>query len=109
MSFNGKEGQVYPLEEASRLTSRYRERSPNGGKGVFYGREALLALLDQPGSMGIRFYFGLKESDPEDDCLETVVCVSADEDENDQLENGLIYQGGQGCPKRCGTLNRLNT
>lgn len=101
MSFNGNEGSVISLSEGSVLTKRYRDNNPDSGKGVFYGRANIEAILAQSGCMGIRMYFA-----QEADGGETVVLVGADSAGNDMLN--VIVEVGHRCPDNCSSANALN-
>lgn len=102
MSFNGSEGSAISLETAAAITKKYRDENPDGVQSAFYGREMLEALLAQPGSMGIRVYYGLNE-----DGSQELVLVSSDADENDNLN--LILDKAHKCPPRCPKKNELNS
>ncbi|MFA9210674.1 MAG: hypothetical protein ACEQR5_02520 [Moraxellaceae bacterium] len=102
MSFNGTEGEAISLETGATYTKNYRDENPTGVQSAFYGRDLLEALLAQPGSMGIRVYYGLNE-----DGIQELVLVSADADENDNLN--LIVDKSIKCPPRCPTKNALNS
>lgn len=102
MSFNGKEGEAISLESAAAFTKNYRDENPTGVQSAFYGREMLEALLAQPGSMGIRVYYGLKA-----DGMQELVLVSSDAEENDDLS--LILDKSIKCPPRCPKKNQLNS
>ena len=102
MSFNGTEGEAISLETGATYTKNYRDENPTGVQSAFYGRDLLEALLAQPGSMGIRVYYGLNE-----DGIQELVLVSADADENDNLN--LIVDKSIKCPPRCPKKNALNS
>ena len=102
MSFNGTEGEAISLETGATYTKNYRDENPTGVQSAFYGRDLLEALLAQPGSMGIRVYYGLNE-----DGIQELVLVSADADENDNLN--LNVDKSIKCPPRCPTKNALNS
>ncbi|RYE16519.1 MAG: hypothetical protein EOP51_25635 [Sphingobacteriales bacterium] len=101
MSFNGSEGGPICLDDAAALTDKYRSLNPNSTNGHFMGRDILLRLLDQPGCMGIRTYYGIDA-----DGKKQIVMVGADENEADMLD--LIADMSQPCPHRCRD-SRLNT
>jgi len=101
MAFNGTEGSVMPLTEAAELTANFRAANPDQTKAVFYGKDNLMALLEQSGSMGIRMYFA-----QEDGGAMTLVLVSATADENDDLS--LVIERGSRCPPFCSGANALN-
>ena len=53
----GNEGGPIELKKAAQWTANHRLRHPNGTISQFFGREILNKLLNQPGSLGIRFYY----------------------------------------------------
>ena len=84
------------LQEATEFTKNYRNsESYNGKKGGFFGKTALLSMLDQPGAAGIRYYYGLdNENTP------VLVLVAATE-ENVDLYNGELAELAIPCPSIC--------
>ncbi|MBO2009375.1 hypothetical protein J4E00_09960 [Siccationidurans soli] len=57
---------------------------PGQVSAYFVGREILQQILNQPGCMGIRFYYGINSGVPQ------LVAVGADSKENDLLGDGFI-------------------
>ena len=104
MSFNGNEGEFVTLSDASRWTANYRNTiQPGEIIASFAGKEKLLELLNQEGCMGARIYYAIN-----DEGKKNLVIVGADENEND-LENGLILERTVSCPPFCSKKNRLNS
>lgn len=93
-------------EDATAMTRRYRENSPPGSRiGVAMNKEAVKALLEQPGCAGIRFYFALTE-----DFLPDLVLVGMDGNGNDLTGiTNFCANHGKGCPEYCSTPNPLNS
>ncbi|MBA3901437.1 MAG: hypothetical protein H0X62_14725 [Bacteroidetes bacterium] len=102
MNFDGTEGSEINLNEAAALTKNYRSQNPDGIKGIFFGKEKILSLLNEEHSVGVRIYFGLDEDDSQ-----KLVLVGVDENKND-LTEGVIVDVGIICPPQCGVQNRLN-
>ena len=105
MSFTGNEVHDISFEDAADLTERYRNQmSETDLKGGFFGAEAIQALLDQDGCVGIRFYYGLDAND-----IQVLVLVGADRDENDLIgDDFLAMDQSIPCPDNCGEANILN-
>lgn len=104
MSFNGSEGSVVTLQEASAWTANFRATAQPGDiLGHFFGKDVLQRILQQDGCMGIRMYYG-KESDG----VNNLVLVGADASEND-MTSGVIAERSVCCPPRCGKANSLNS
>lgn len=104
MSFNGNEGAVVTLADASRWTGNYRNTVPAGDViGLFLGKNQLMKILNQTGCMGIRFYYAIG-----DDGVKNLVAVGAMTDESD-MTTGVILDKCSLCPPRCGTRNSLNS
>lgn len=101
MAFNGTEGEMISLAEAAGLTANYRDKNPGDVQACFYGKDNILALLNQTGAMGIRVYYGIDE-----DGQKQLVLVAADTNENDIL--GLTLENGTRCPPNCSNGNSLN-
>lgn len=84
------------LEEAVEMTSNYRHSNTFNGKyGGFFGRETLLAILNQENCAGIRYYYGINsENEP------VIVLVGATEDNHDQVDKELAEMATP-CPNCC--------
>lgn len=91
MSFNGEEGSIISVADGAEMTSRYREQELNPSQGVFIGQKLLHELLDQQGAKGIRFYFGMDDSNNL-----TLVLAAADSEEKDMLDK--VGNRGKLCP-----------
>ncbi len=104
MAFNGEEGSVVTLAEASGWTANYRKTIPAGEiLGQFVGKNQLLKILNQKGCVGIRFYYGIG-----DDGVKNLIAVGAGSDEND-MTAGVVLERMILCPPRCGSKNSLNS
>ena len=102
MAFDGTEGSAITLGEGAALTKEHRLRNPTAFKASFFGKDILQQILDQPGCMGIRFYY----AQDEDGNRKLVIC-GADEFEDDMLD--LIADFCVPCPTACSTPNALNS
>jgi len=54
----GKEGAEIELMLAAEWTKNHRERYPHNTISQFFGNQILKRLLEQPGCLGIRIYYG---------------------------------------------------
>jgi hypothetical protein len=104
MAFNGDEGSVVNLTEASGWTGNYRKTIPAEEIiGQFVGKNQLMKILNQKGCVGIRFYYGIG-----DDGKKNLIAVGAGSDEND-MTSGVILERFLPCPPRCSSRNALNS
>ncbi|MCF8410282.1 MAG: hypothetical protein K9G31_03220 [Crocinitomicaceae bacterium] len=104
MAFNGDEGTVVTLADASRWTANYRRTIPAGEIiGQFFGKNQLIKILNQKGCMGIRFYYGIGN-----DGKKNIIAVGAGSDENDMVD-GIILEYALKCPPHCSVNNSLNS
>lgn len=103
MAFDGSEGGEITLSAAAKMTSEYRVRGGCTTLGHFFGRNAILELLDQSDCMGIRIYYGMNPADGKRE----LILVGADCDENDMLE--LVMDLSSACPSSCSVPNALNS
>jgi hypothetical protein len=71
-------------------------RRPRGERGGHFPSEALLAILNQPGCAGIRFYYGTNP-----DGSPAMVLVGIDETGTD-MTDGEIIDNHFPCPPFCG-------
>ena len=103
MSFNGHENHSITLAAASALTSNYRANNPGKTKAHYFGKDAIQAILDQEGCVGIRIYYG-ENANGED----KLVLCGVTSDEND-MYTGELAQHSITCPFICGNNNPLNS
>ncbi|MBK7148064.1 MAG: hypothetical protein IPH78_04385 [Bacteroidetes bacterium] len=103
-TFDGNEGTFITLSEGANMTSAYREANPDAIKGLFFGKNKLLDLLNQTGCVGIRIYFAIDDETKE----AGLVLVGAKENTND-ITSGYIIDHGISCPPVCGADNDLNS
>lgn len=109
MAFNGTEGTFITISEGSTMTKDYRDSfltNDRKRKAIFFGKEKLQAILNQPECMGIRCYFGAVEVSEDGKKWQelSLVLVGADESENDQLAaNNHVLNHGAPCPMQCDT------
>jgi hypothetical protein len=104
MAFNGDEGSVVTLAEASGWTANYRRTIPAGEIiSQFVGRNKLMEILNQDGCMGVRIYYGIG-----DDGKKNLILVGAEADENDMVD-GIIVERLFPCPPLCSGRNSLNS
>jgi hypothetical protein len=104
MAFNGDEGSVVTLADASRWTANYRKSVPTEEIiAHFFGKNQLMKILNQKGCMGIRFYYGIG-----DDGIKNIVAVGATSDQNDMVD-GIILEYALRCKPNCSSRNSLNS
>lgn len=104
MSFNGSEGAFISLEEGAAMTANYRNTIQSGEViGLYYGKEIIEKILEQPGCVGMRFYFAINQKSEK-----TLVLVGTDANQND-IVDGLIADWGSPCPSFCSISNSLNS
>ncbi|HNQ13521.1 MAG TPA: hypothetical protein PKM16_09975, partial [Bacteroidia bacterium] len=64
MEFTGNEDNQISFEKGGKLTKKYRDQmSGKDIKGGYISKESLLALLNQDGCVGMRYYYGLNKED----------------------------------------------
>ncbi|HQV00759.1 MAG: hypothetical protein JNK61_03385 [Bacteroidia bacterium] len=71
-------------------------------KGGLFGKDAIVALLDQPGCVGVRFYIGLNSSGKK-----TMVLFGVDAKGVDLV--AYVADQNVPCPNYCSDSNSLNT
>lgn len=96
MPFTGNENHAMSLEEAAKLTKKYRDSVSTGTMlGGFFGKAALLGILNQTGCVGMRIYNALLN-----DGTPTYVLVGVDSPGED-MEDGEIAEIVIICPPIC--------
>ena len=104
MPFAGNEKHDIALADAAALTRNHRNANaagPNLVKAVFFGKDALITILDQAGCVGVRCYFARTDKQQP-----TLVLVGTTADQND-MTNGAIMEVGLPCPPFCDTSNSV--
>jgi len=104
MSFSGNEDHSISLDEAVKLTERYRTQMGSGATlGGYFSKRAVEGVLKQDGCVGIRIYCARGENGSH-----PLVVVGVDT-AGDDLEGGELAERSILCPPRCGLPNRLNS
>jgi hypothetical protein len=115
MPFNGTEGSYITLTDGSALTKLFRDTFLTDGreiKGVFFGKEKLIELLNQTDCVGIRCYIGGKVVERSNQPVVdfSMVLVGAKADESDMTgATDKVLDDGVPCPNKCGVSNPLNS
>ncbi|GAA4370894.1 hypothetical protein GCM10023185_45810 [Hymenobacter saemangeumensis] len=105
MAFNGTEGSPINPEIAGTWTRKYRSLHKGENTGHFFGREILLKLLQQPGAMGIRFYYGVDGEN-----RRQLLAVAVGADQNDQIgSERIVADDSCACPPWVSIANVLNS
>ena len=103
MPFTGDENHAIAKSDAAQLTARYRVGLPPGSKiGGFFGKAALVKILNQPDCVGIRYYYGKDNTNSP-----VLVLVGATANQDD-LVDGELAEISLPCPNWCGRANVLN-
>lgn len=103
MPFTGNENHEINLKEAAELTTNYRDSVSAGTMlGGFFGKAALLGILNQKGCVGMRIYNALLS-----DGTPTYVLVGVDSAGED-MEDGEIAEIVLPCPPNCPRASTLN-
>jgi hypothetical protein len=104
MSFTGNEDHSITLADAAEMTARFRDNMPwDDTIAEFFGKSALLAILNQEDCVGIRLYFGF-----DDQMRPSMVAVGAKANQDD-LVNGYLAERALKCPIYCSSANDLNS
>lgn len=104
MEYTGKEEHGISLAEAAKMTKAHRSAAAPGDVNAHYvGREAVEALLKQPGCVGLRFYHAQHPKGHH-----TLVAVGVDKAGSD-LHQGPICEQFHPCPPYCSAANPLNS
>jgi hypothetical protein len=95
--FVGNESHDISLREAKTLVENFRQGiPPDAVIGGFFGREAIEALLSQPGAVGVRAYFARK-----DDGSLTLVIIGVNAQGEDIVEGEGPMDRWFPCPPFC--------
>lgn len=104
MNFTGNENHDIPLSEAAEWTANYRATVPTGTViAHYFGKEAIKAIFDQNGCVGMRVYYAIDGSGAK----QLIICGV--KDNLDDIYDGLLADRNFPCPAACGALNPLNS
>ncbi len=104
MALPQKNNQIISLDEASKLTNKYRVQAGKDAiKGGLFWKDYVQKLLDQPGCVALRYYHA-----QDDKGNPVIVLVGVDGDGNDMM-GGVLLELGFLCPPICGIANQLNS
>lgn len=102
MPFTGNEEHSISLEEAAKMTERYRSGAGAAAfLGGYFGRDALLAILGQEGCTGIRIY------NARNDAGESNFVLVGVDSEGEDMTDGPLAELSIGCPPFCPTASEL--
>jgi len=91
------------LEDAARMTRRYRLRVRDREKGGAFHGDQVRELLEQPGCVALRYYHALDEAKQYAMVLVGVNPVGAD------MTDGILLEFHVPCPPFCGEPDGLNS
>ena len=104
MEFTGEEKHSISLTDASKLTEAYREAE--GGEAIlggYFSKSALSAILNQASCIGIRYYYGIDESN------NPRIILAGVDGEGDDIYEGELAEIAIQCPPFCPKSNPLNS
>ena len=90
------------LADASVLTKRHSTANPNAEKAGTFHKDQVLELLNQPGCVALRIYYGRQA-----DGKPALVLTGVDKADSD-ITAGVILEQHLPCPPYCGDGNTLN-
>ncbi len=97
-TLTGHENFNTTLPDAIQLTNNFQASAPNDPTLVlaeYFGRDAIIAVLNQPNCVGLRIYHGKKA-----DGTSALVLVGVTGDGHD-MTTGLLLETGIPCPPIC--------
>jgi len=104
MTFTGNENHDISLTQAAEWTENFRNTITSGQTiAHYFGKAAIMAILNQSGCVGIREYYAL-----DDTGKKQIIVVGVDANGND-LYQGLLAERSITCPLDCSAANPLNT
>ncbi len=93
--YSGNEDHSIMKDEANQLLAKFRNQNPNDIFAHYFGKQAIMSVLSQPGVVGLRFYNAVAK-----DGRKTLVIVGVDGNGND-IASGEIEERGFPCPPFC--------
>jgi len=103
LPLTGHENFLISLTNAATLTSKFRNTNPTATVwGEYFGKDAVQAILNQGGAVGIRIYYGTNN-------IGTPVLVLVGVNSNGQdLKAGPLDESGFPCPPLCDSSKTLS-
>ena len=104
--YEGHESHTISLQYAVALTRNFRHAAGNNEHtilGEYFGKDALIATLNQERCTGLRIYYGKK-----DDGTPALVLIGVDQSGSD-MTTGLVLEFGFPCPPYCDTIKALTS
>jgi hypothetical protein len=99
-----KSNHIVTLTEASVLTANFRNDSTkNPIKGGMFWKEAVERVINQPGCVGMRYYYA-----QQDNGTPAIVLAGVDAKGND-IVRGVLAEVSWLCPPYCSWMNELNS
>jgi len=103
MALPQKNNQIISLDEASKLTNKYRDQAAKDAiKGGLFWKDYVQKLLDQPDCVAMRYYHA-----QDDKGNPIIVLVGVDSAGND-ISDGVLLELSPWCPPFCDLSSKLN-
>ncbi len=103
MPFTGNEGTFVTRAEARTMTQSFQNSTSfNSIKGGFYGKNKILAILNQPNCVGIRYYYGMNDKG------EPVIVLVGEDNKGMCMSDDNVLELGPFCPPFCPESNSLD-
>lgn len=91
------------LQDAAVLTKRHRDTSTDGILAGAFDKGQVVKLLNQPGCVGLRIYYGRDASGA------PALVLAGIDDKDADLTASLLLEWAFPCPPICGPANSLNS
>lgn len=97
MNLDPNTGSIISEEQAKKMIALFAEKFPKQTVSSFIGSDNVKKILEQEECIGIRIYNGYDEEAQKI----SLVLVGVNSNEEDILENGIIYDEMVTCPPAC--------
>jgi len=97
MSLNPNTGSIITQEQAKTLIDAFAKKFPGEVVSSFIGGDNVKKILEQEDCIGLRIYNGYNDAEQKI----SLVVVGVNSNEEDMLENGIIYDEMALCPPIC--------
>nr|WP_298655851.1 hypothetical protein [uncultured Flavobacterium sp.] len=97
MSLNPNTGSIITQEQAKTLIDAFAKKFPGEVVSSFIGGDNVKKILEQEDCIGLRIYNGYNDAEQKI----SLVVVGVNSNEEDMLENGIIYDRMALCPPIC--------
>jgi len=105
--YTSNSGKEISYERGAKMVKRHFDENPDDAIAHFFGKDAILKLINQPGCIGIRALHAINDLGIRDTVMvgvdvkgNNIIQIT---DVNKQIRPGIVMHGEKACPPYCGS------